>query len=434
MANIISYLHATLVNGTEKSKLKIKLAAWVCLFGHPVYWFIWTYIFPQPYESAYLRFISAFLAIGLIMRDKWRPSLKKYFPLYWHLFLLFILPVTFTFLALKNNFNYVWILCHLGMVFLMILIILEIVWFWVLLILGTAIAVAMFYLDGGAISTVSINPEYIPILLFALLFCIAFMYTAMLDIRNSERKISLIKTEMLKSLAGNVAHEVRTPVISAHLSMKTIKKGMDAIVSFISVGQLDKALEKCKTTDRIVESTNEGLVRGKAMINLILRNIREEMIDRTGFKNCSIADVVRKAMNEYPFKDGDDKRVRYNLDGGFVFHGDEDTLIFTLFNLIKNALYYLPNEPDKAISIKLVPGDDFNSLYFKDNGAGIDKSYLPKIFDNFTSYNNVGGTGLGLPFCKRAMKSMDGDIICHSIKGEGTEFVLVFPVVSEDTV
>lgn len=76
-------------------------------------------------------------------------------------------------------------------------------------------------------------------------------------------------------------------------------------------------------------------------------------------------------------------------------------------------------------------GDKYNSLYFKDTSTGIAPEVLPHIFESFYS-KTARGTGVGLAFCKSTMREFGGDIVCESVEGEFTTFVLTFPVVEED--
>ncbi|MFT7099308.1 MAG: signal transduction histidine kinase [Rickettsiales bacterium] len=66
------------------------------------------------------------------------------------------------------------------------------------------------------------------------------------------------------------------------------------------------------------------------------------------------------------------------------------------------------------------------TLHFKDDGIGIAADQLEFIFDDFFTSNKKGGTGIGLPFCKRVMNSFGGDISCKSEMGKGAEFCLRF--------
>ena len=96
-------------------------------------------------------------------------------------------------------------------------------------------------------------------------------------------------------------------------------------------------------------------------------------------------------------------------------------MIFVLFNLLKNSLYY-----KAKIDIWLETSNQANFLHFKDYGTGIEQDKINHIFDDFFTSDKKGGTGLGLPFCKKVILAFGGDISCKSIEGEFTEFVLSF--------
>ena len=160
--------------------------------------------------------------------------------------------------------------------------------------------------------------------------------------------------------------------------------------------------------------------RGLMISEIILKNISDGKISDDNFVQLSIADIVKSALNEYAFTSNDEKSLIYtDLKDDFNFTGDETLMIFVLFNLLKNSLCYKAN-------IKISLDSKHKHLYFKDDGIGIDENKLPFVFDDFFTSNKKGGTGLGLPFCKRIMQAFGGDIRIKSIKGKGVEFCLKF--------
>lgn len=209
------------------------------------------------------------------------------------------------------------------------------------------------------------------------------------------------KINNLKSLAASIAHETRNPLSSIKSCCEIIKNNLDEAVEYLNL---------------IDVSSNRGLM----ISDMILANIREEEIDKSNFIDLSIAGIVNKAIKEYAFESQKEKLlVNINLDNDFTFKGDETMTIFILFNLLKNSLYY------KA-KINIWLDDNKKCLYFKDNGVGIPADKLDHIFDSFFTSNKKGGTGLGLPFCKRIIQAFDGGITCNSKEDEGAEFILSF--------
>jgi signal transduction histidine kinase len=67
-----------------------------------------------------------------------------------------------------------------------------------------------------------------------------------------------------------------------------------------------------------------------------------------------------------------------------------------------------------------------------DTGSGITPEVLPRIFEEFFSLKSTGrGTGMGLPFCRRVMTELGGEITCGSVLGEYTRVELRFPLIPD---
>ena len=212
------------------------------------------------------------------------------------------------------------------------------------------------------------------------------------------------KIEQVKSLAGSIAHETRNPLAGIKGCCELMKDNLNQLIEYI---------------DLIYDSSSQGL----AMIDMIMANIRDGEVDKSNFTDLSISDVVKKALKQFSYQNQQDRNlVSYDLSEDFVFRGDENMMIFVIYNLLKNALHY-----KAKIEIRTEVKSDGNYLYFKDYGPGIDKDKLELIFESFFTSGKKDGTGLGLPFCRRIMRAFDGEIICKSEIDKGTEFEMKFP-------
>ncbi|MBL6621734.1 MAG: HAMP domain-containing histidine kinase [Rickettsiales bacterium] len=212
------------------------------------------------------------------------------------------------------------------------------------------------------------------------------------------------KIEQVKSLAGSIAHETRNPLAGIKGCCELMKNNLNELIEYI---------------DLIHDSSSQGL----AMIDMILANIREGKIDKSNFTDLSISNVVKKALKQFTYKNKEEKDlISFDLEQNFIFSGDENMMIFVIFNLLKNALYY-----KSKIEIRSEIKSDGNYLYFKDYGPGIKADKLELIFESFFTSGKKDGTGLGLPFCRRIMRAFDGEIICKSEMEKGTEFEMKFP-------
>jgi two-component system CAI-1 autoinducer sensor kinase/phosphatase CqsS len=212
------------------------------------------------------------------------------------------------------------------------------------------------------------------------------------------------KIEQVKSLAGSIAHETRNPLAGIKGCCELMRDNLNQLIEYV---------------DLIADSSTQGL----AMIDMILTNIRDGKIDKSNFTDISISGVVKKALKQFSYQNQQDRDlVSCNLNEDFIFRGDENMMIFVIYNLLKNALHY-----KIKIEIRTEVKSDGNYLYFKDYGPGIEPDKLELIFESFFTSGKKDGTGLGLPFCRRIMRAFEGEIICKSEVEKGTEFEIKFP-------
>ncbi|MBT5092895.1 MAG: response regulator, partial [Halobacteriovoraceae bacterium] len=110
------------------------------------------------------------------------------------------------------------------------------------------------------------------------------------------------------------------------------------------------------------------------------------------------------------------------------FDGASGKFQQVLMNLLTNAKDALENVKDKKITIKIQTGDDFHFLRVSDNGAGMPKEVMAKIFDNlFTTKPKGQGTGLGMGITKSIIEDAGGTIQAESTEEKGTTFTVALP-------
>jgi two-component system sensor histidine kinase VicK len=109
---------------------------------------------------------------------------------------------------------------------------------------------------------------------------------------------------------------------------------------------------------------------------------------------------------------------------------DKDRIEQVLLNIISNAIKY--TQEGGTISVYL--GQVYNEVYVKviDNGIGIPKKDLPRIFERFYRVDKArtrefGGTGLGLSIAKEIIEAHGGSITIESENGKGTEVIINLP-------
>ena len=105
-----------------------------------------------------------------------------------------------------------------------------------------------------------------------------------------------------------------------------------------------------------------------------------------------------------------------------------------VFNLIDNAVKY--RKPDEEMFLKVATWNDENNvcLSIEDNGLGIKKENLKKIFEKFYrvhtgNVHDVKGFGLGLAYVKKIVDLHKGNIRVESEYGKGTKFIITLPII-----
>ena len=109
-------------------------------------------------------------------------------------------------------------------------------------------------------------------------------------------------------------------------------------------------------------------------------------------------------------------------------YSDRYRLALILNNLISNAILYRDVEKQQSIIHIDITVSKIISITIKDNGIGIHRNYLPKVFDMFYRGSSKSvGAGLGLYIAKEAVEKLDGKITLESFSGRGTKFTITIP-------
>jgi two-component system response regulator PhcR len=251
--------------------------------------------------------------------------------------------------------------------------------------------------------------------------------------RCHEQELFQAKRRTMMALAAHVAHEVSTPLVTIRMLAASLEEQMPALRQALcrvpSRSPTDalcepEVLELLEVAPARIRSAAE---RASLLMQLMLVNAREEAVDTRDYRVFSMARCVQDALGSYCFAEGERDLVGLSGDD-FDVWGSDLLMTFVIYNLLKNALYAVRAARKGGVTICIEPGSPFNRLYVRDTGEGIPVDTLPRIFEEFfTGTGSRGGTGMGLPFCRRVMTAFGGTIACRSREGEHTELELCFP-------
>jgi len=227
----------------------------------------------------------------------------------------------------------------------------------------------------------------------------------------------------MRAMAGSIAHEMRSPLGQ----MDFFVTEMEQFFRQLECPQDDWVLDtELITMRKRLQLARTGIQRSLQIIDMTLDQVRSEQPETASFQFLSLVEVLDKALREYRFLPAERDCVVNAVDADFRFLGDETLFIYLIFNLLKNALCYT-HYPDFQVEFRHHMEAGIHCLVIEDNGPGIEPESVPKLFDDFFTTQKVGGTGLGLAYCKRVMRAFGGDIRCESRLGHYTRFVLLFP-------
>lgn len=393
---------------------KIRAAAVIGVITFPLFYVVWTYLWPQPYDSVLLRGIGTVMCLALALAQWWPEQLRRYIVPFSYVTFLYCLPFFFTLMLLLNHSNATWQMSTLAALIYVVLLY-DLVNAIVVLIIGSIAAVFVYLIasHGGTI------PEgywtTLPILIFAL--------TGFFGLAYSDNLIAKEKLKAAASLASQVAHECRTPLTGIRFEAD----GCERLLTKLPTSrERDKLIASHQRVRQHIRSAN-------SVIDLLLSNVAQHHRGPAAHELNKMSKIVGMAIERYHFKPNQRDLVRTELNDDFVFRGSDLLMTHVLFNLMKNGLRAIEARggDDNYFSITLERGRDANKVIVTDTGEGIPPEILNYVFIPFVSAQRPGvGTGLGLSFCRMIVESSGGTISCRSVRHEGTTFTIELPVVN----
>ncbi|BBL90822.1 hybrid sensor histidine kinase/response regulator [Vibrio rotiferianus] len=266
---------------------------------------------------------------------------------------------------------------------------------------------------------------HVPIFLFIYLFGNLFYFRNQVE---HEAKVSIAK-----SFGAGIAHEMRNP-------LSGLCSSIDVMQSIIPDPKQEKkdtyqlSIEDIELLREISDDAMKMIQSGNETIDLLLTSIDENRVSRATFKKHNVQQVIENAIESFSYKRASDRAaISIDIRSSFGFLGSDTLLKYVVYNLFKNAFHHRSSE-DFHIHVTVESNNNANRIVVTDNGAGISVDALENIFRDFYTTGKSGNYGLGLPFCKKVMRSFGGDIKCVSELGEWSQFTLTFPLLNSPVV
>ena len=219
---------------------------------------------------------------------------------------------------------------------------------------------------------------------------------------------------------SNVSHELRTPLTSVKSYLEALDEG--ALSEPVAPDFIKVSLDE---TNRMMRMVTDLLHLSR--IDNATSHLDVELINFTAF--------ITFILNRFDQIRGQDEEKKYELVRDYPITSvwieiDTDKMTQVIDNILNNAIKYSPDGGKITVTMKTT--DDQMILSISDQGLGIPKQDLPRIFDRFYRVDRArsraqGGTGLGLAIAKEIVKQHEGFIWAKSEYGKGSTFTIVLP-------
>ncbi|EGR9011004.1 ATP-binding response regulator [Vibrio parahaemolyticus] len=410
----------------EYAEPNLTLVGWMGFIGFPLYYFVWDFMFPQSYENLPLRLFCSALFFGIIFRNRLSSSWRKYVHVYYQITITTCLPFFFFYMLLMNDWSNVWVMSFMSAIFLHILLVHVTRVMFAQTFAGIGLATFFAWIAKGFHLDITMDWTHVPIFLFIYVFGNMFYFRNQVE---HEAKVSLAK-----SFGAGIAHEMRNPLSGLCTSIDVIQS---VLPNKKVIGEKDQYVmsgEDVTLLREVSEDAMNIIHSGNETIDLLLTSIDENRVSRSSFKRYSAQSVVEKAIESFSYKRSTDRfAISFDARSEFDFLGSDTLLKYVMYNLFKNAFHHRSSD-EFHIHVSMQSNDTANQIVVTDNGSGIAPDVIRHIFQDFYTTGKSGSYGLGLPFCKKVMRSFGGNIKCISQPGEWSQFTLTFPPITSDTV
>ncbi len=257
-----------------------------------------------------------------------------------------------------------------------------------------------------------------PSIFFTLVLLVVFVLTIYFIFRQKRL------TELKNDFINNMTHEFKTPISTISLAAQMLKDP--------AVGKSEAMFAHISGV--IGDETKRLRFQVEKVLQMSLFDKRGDTFKRTEIDLNSLIEDVANTFRLKVETSGGTIATRLTEDEPLVMV-DEMHFTNVLFNLMDNAVKYQSGERKLHIDVKTLADDTKATIIISDNGVGIKRDDLRKIFDRFYrvhtgNRHDVKGFGLGLAYVKNVIDYHKGSIHAESEYGKGTRFIITLPILN----
>ena len=292
---------------------------------------------------------------------------------------------------------------------------------------------------------------YIPIIILGLYFiAVLYEYFKKKNFYNKLQKIleeldeKYLITEIIESpnfidgkILKNILEQINKSMLENVNTYKYLTEDYKEYIELwiheikLPIAASKMVIENNKNT--VTKSIDEELDKIENYTEQALFYARSNTVEKDYYiKKCYLKDIVNESIKKNKSILIQEKITMNIHDLNIEVHTDSKWIVFILNQIIQNSVKYKKQEGTTEIELYAKQGKDNVILHIKDNGIGIKKSEISRIFEKgFTGTNgrlqNKKSTGIGLYLCKKLCDKLGIAIEVESNENKGTEIKLVFP-------
>jgi signal transduction histidine kinase len=256
----------------------------------------------------------------------------------------------------------------------------------------------------------------VPSLIFTLVLLMTFIFTIYTVFR--QKKLN----EMKNDFVNNMTHEFKTPISTISLAAQMLKDP--------AVGKSPQMFQ------HISGIINDETKRLRFQVEKVLQmSMFDKQKATLKMKEIDMNELISGVVNTFALKvEKYNGKIVPSLDAtDAVVFADEMHITNVIFNLMDNAVKYKKSDEDLELDVKTWNESGKLMIAIQDNGIGIKKDNLKKIFDKFYrvhtgNLHDVKGFGLGLAYVKKIVTDHKGSIRAESDLNVGTKFIIALPL------
>lgn len=258
----------------------------------------------------------------------------------------------------------------------------------------------------------------VPSVIFSLILLVTFIFTIYIVFR--QKRLSEMKNDFI----NNMTHELKTPVSTISLAAQMLKDS-----------DITKSPDVFKHISSVINDETKRL--GFLVEKVLQMSLFERQKATLKLKELDANDLVISVANTFALKvekyggtlDVDLEAIDSSI------YVDEMHITNVLFNLMDNAVKYRRQEVPLMLMVQTWNENGKLLISVNDNGVGIKKEYLKKVFDRFFrvptgNKHDVKGFGLGLAYVRKIIEDHKGSIRAEqNTNGVGTKFIITLPLI-----